>query len=106
MQTHTEISIVVSWSGIEAFFGIGSELTFRTSLLLSKYLSRESGGQLLTFKAAKKSYSTRSKIAHGSEVNRHGLDVAAKEVHDWLRQCLLNCVELGSLPREEALLFS
>lgn len=105
LQTHTELSIIVSWSGIEALLGVNSELTFRTALLLAKFLSPERSKQMITFRAAKRSYSIRSKIAHGADLGDEGIEIAAHEVHIWLRQCLESCIDQGNLPDEEELLF-
>jgi Apea-like HEPN len=98
-------SIVVGWSGLEALFGVSSELTFRISLLISKYLETEATAQSALFDALKKSYSVRSKIAHGVINDISAETGEAAKVWAWLQRCLLRTIEDNSVPSERKILF-
>lgn len=104
-QTLPAMSILISWAGIESFFGIDSEITFRASLLLSKYLCSLPSDQFELFQKAKSSYRLRSRIAHGASLNNGEDAKNAIQVATWLRSCILNSIEQKALPVEKTLLF-
>ncbi|MEI3376393.1 MAG: hypothetical protein V8R08_00885 [Coriobacteriales bacterium] len=90
--------MAIIWSGIEALFGVQSELSFRLSYEASIFLDLGIDG----FKQIKKLYTERSKAVHSrSPISRE----AVSESAELLRSLIIKCSELECLPSEEALLF-
>ena len=57
------------WSGIEAIFGITSELVYRLSLLSACLLAERGEARRIKFEAVKKLYGLRSKVVHGEQLS-------------------------------------
>lgn len=90
--------MAIIWSGIEALFGVQSELSFRLSYEASVFLDLGIDG----FKQIKKLYTERSKAVHSrSPISSK----AVSESAELLRSLIIKCSELKCLPSEEALLF-
>ena len=66
------------WSGIEAIFGIESELTYRIALLCANLLEEPGRSRKERFQAVKKLYNLRSKVVHGADLPVEKL-VAARD---------------------------
>jgi hypothetical protein len=94
--------IALLWSGIEGLFGVDSELSFRLSLYIARYLSPRKGArQNAIFDSIKKLYGIRSKAVHGGKIrNAHEF---ADESVKILRQLVVKCAELGELPNTDCL---
>ena len=56
------------WSGIEAIFGITSELVYRISLLSACLLAERGDTRKAKFEQVKKLYGLRSKVVHGEQL--------------------------------------
>jgi len=56
------------WSGIEAIFGITSELVYRISLLSACLLTERGDARKAKFEEIKKLYGLRSKVVHGEQL--------------------------------------
>lgn len=83
------------WSGIEALFGINSELVFRISLLGSSLLTPRGDQRKARFDDIKKLYGLRSKAVHGGQISEEKLLIAMGESYNLLRELLLLAIEKG-----------
>lgn len=83
------------WSGIEAIFGITSELVFRISLLSSALLTPRGAERKQRFDTIKKLYGVRSKAVHGERLSADALSEAMNDSYRLLRDLLLFTVEKG-----------
>ena len=101
---HSNFNFLVSWTGIEALFGISQEISFRVSLLLSKYLADERS-QENRFKEFKKAYDLRSKVAHGYSTKAKVSADQSIFARKTLARCLQRVIEDRSTPNEENILF-
>jgi hypothetical protein len=87
------IAIARLWSGIEALFGINSELVYRISLLIACLLESRGAARQARFAQARRLYGIRSKAVHGEEISEQKLTHAMLESSDILSRLLL--VNLG-----------
>jgi len=103
------MAIAELWSGIEALFGINSELVYRISLQVASLLEERGPKRKDRFKQVKKLYGARSKAVHGEELSDDKLNKAMIESFDILNKLLLVNIEKGrpfkSDDFEEALLY-
>jgi hypothetical protein len=83
------------WSGIEAIFGINTELVFRISLLASSLLTKRGPDRQLMFQRIKELYRERSKAVHGEEMNDDSLIQTVTDSYELLREILLRIVAIG-----------
>lgn len=90
------IALARIWSGIEALFGVTSELVFRISLLCAFLLEPTGGSRLEKFQAVKKLYGVRSKAVHGDEISEDKLYEGMTQSFELLRDLLLQAVERGT----------
>ena len=100
---HPRTQLALIWSGIEALFGIDSELAFRISLYTARFLAPSDGSERSTvFASVKQLYKLRSKAVHGSDM-KGDLQRAVEESADLLRRLVRRCIENNQLPPVEAL---
>lgn len=89
------IAIAQLWSGIEAVFGISSELVYRISLLIASLLEPRGVARQARFAQVRKLYGVRSKAVHGEEVSDEKLTKTMFESFDILSKLLLLNIEKG-----------
>ena len=89
------VAIAQLWSGIEAVFGISSELVYRISLLIASLLEPRGVARKAKFEKVRKLYGVRSKAVHGEELSDDKLTKAMLESFDILSGLLLLNVEKG-----------
>lgn len=89
------VAIAQLWSGIEAVFGISSELVYRISLLIASLLEPRGVARQTRFARVRKLYEARSKAVHGEELSNDKLTKAMLESFDILSKLLLVNVEKG-----------
>ncbi len=89
------IAIARIWAGIEAIFGVSSELVYRISLLSASLLESRGEDRLQRFKDVKKLYSIRSKSVHGDKLSDKELVEGLSGSFQLLRALLMRIVELG-----------
>ena len=89
------------WAGIEAIFGIKSELVYRISLLASTVLCPRGTERLGGFRDVKRLYDLRSKAVHGGSVDDEKLSTGIHETYRLLRLLLLDAVDRGSVASED-----
>jgi hypothetical protein len=83
------------WSGIEAVFGVTSELVYRISILCASLLEERGKPRKARFEAVKKLYSLRSKAVHGEALPQERLVSAMNDSNRLLRELLLLTIEKG-----------
>jgi Apea-like HEPN len=83
------------WSGIEAVFGVTSELVYRISILCASLLEERGRPRKARFEAVKKLYGLRSKAVHGEPLSENQLVSAMNDSNRLLRQLLLLTIEKG-----------
>jgi len=97
------IKMAVLWAGIEGMFGASSEIRFRISLYISRFLHPDNDDdRKATFGAVKKLYNSRSSAVHGSKV-KGDLSQAVDESGELLRKLVRKCIESRAVPKEEDL---
>lgn len=89
------VAIARLWSGIEALFGINSELVYRISLLIACLLEPRGVARQARFAQARRLYGIRSKAVHGEEISEERLTEAMLESFDILSRLLLNNLGKG-----------
>jgi hypothetical protein len=83
------------WSGIEAVFGVTSELVYRISILCASLLEERGKPRKARFEAMKRLYGLRSKAVHGEPLSQAQLVSAMNDSNRLLRELLLLTIEKG-----------
>lgn len=91
----TRAAIARLWSGIEAIFGIRSELAYRLASLIASLLSPRGQPRVEKFNSVKKLYSMRSKAVHGAPLSVEALTQAMDESFYLLKELILHLVGIG-----------
>jgi len=89
------IAIGRIWAGIEALFGISSELVYRISSLCASLLEQRGARGKARFQAVKRLYGLRSKAVHGEKLNQDQLVAAMSDSYTLLRELLVLTIERG-----------
>lgn len=97
------IKLAVLWAGIEGMFGASSEIRFKISLYIARFLHQDDPEKRkLVFEAVKTLYNSRSTAVHGSKI-KGDIDLAVEESANILQKILLQCVTNKSMPNEDDL---
>lgn len=97
------VQLAVLWAGIEGMFGASSEIRFRISLYVARFLHpQEPERRRDVFDAVKKLYDSRSAAVHGSKI-RGDCSGAVSDSQAILCQLVRKCAERNSLPDENEL---
>ena len=95
--------MAVLWAGIEGMFGASTEIRFRISLYIARFLHPDdTDAREHKFGLVKKLYSSRSSAVHGSKVKgdlAQSVETSAEILRDLIRQSIIN----RALPNEEDL---
>ena len=83
------------WGGIEALFGINSELVYRISLYSACLLTERGEPRKRKFEEVKRLYGHRSKVVHGEKLAEEKIFQAMSDSFHLLRDLLLVAVERG-----------
>ena len=83
------------WSGIEAVFGVTSELVYRISIFSASLLEERGEPRKTRLQAVKRLYGLRSKAVHGEPLPPETLVSAMNDSHRLLRELLLLTIERG-----------
>lgn len=98
------VQLAILWAGIEGMFGATTEIRFRISLCIARFLHPDDyEPRLAIFEAVKKLYDSRSAAVHGSKLKTDSSTAISKSA-DLLSQLLRRSVEFRSLPNEKNLL--
>ena len=97
------VKMAVLWAGIEGIFGASSEIRFRISLYISRFLHQaDTNARRITFESVKKLYNSRSTAVHGSKI-KGDLALAVEESAELLKKLILQSIENKAIPNEEEL---
>ncbi|MDD5657386.1 MAG: HEPN domain-containing protein [Elusimicrobia bacterium] len=99
--TDTRAAVSRLWAGIEAIFGIKTELVHRISLNSACLLAKRGAERTKRFHAVKELYDLRSKAVHGAGLSDEKLMKAVSESFDLLSALLMNAISRGRLPTSE-----
>jgi len=81
---NTDLALLGFVGAIESLFSIATqELSFRLSVLLSKFLGDEVGQQRSYYEQARSLYAVRSKVAHGDKIDMKEEVAAIQLVENW-----------------------
>ena len=83
------------WGGIEALFGINSELVYRISLYSASLLAPRGDARKEKFEEVKRMYGLRSKAVHGDKLSEDKIGEAMSDSFHLLRDLLILAVENG-----------
>ncbi|MBN9398721.1 MAG: hypothetical protein J0I17_00960 ['Candidatus Kapabacteria' thiocyanatum] len=83
------------WSGIEAIFGISSELVYRVSLYSASLLVERGEARKTKFDKIKRLYSLRSKVIHGEQVSDEDIHKCLTGSFYLLRDLIVYSIEQG-----------
>lgn len=83
------------WSGIEAYFGVASELSYRLSLFSACLLEPRGLQRKRRFHEIRKLYDLRSKSVHGESVDRTKLQLAVQDSFALLSDLLIKSIATG-----------
>jgi len=100
---HQRAAIARIWSGIEALFGVESELVYRISLIAASLLEPPGQPRKARFRSVRRLYGIRSKAVHGQRLSDEQLRAALSESFDLLRSLLLVIIEKGRMLTSDAL---
>jgi len=90
--------LALIWSGIEGLFEVESEIVFRVSLYIARFLHPDDAEQRLkTFADVKRLYKARSQAVHGSRLKGDS-NAAVSESSSLLSWLIRKCCEAGALP--------
>lgn len=81
------------WTGIEAIFGLQTELVFRVSLLAASLLEPRGAKRKARFQAIKKLYGIRSKAVHGGDLPDKALSEAVDDSFRLLKDLLVLSID-------------
>lgn len=98
----TDVRSAISrlWSGIEALFGITSELVYRISLLSASLLAARGEARKHKFRDVKVLYGLRSKVVHGEALSASKLANALDGSFSLLSDLLLLTIDKGHVIEE------
>ncbi|MBR0239075.1 MAG: hypothetical protein IJQ39_13355 [Thermoguttaceae bacterium] len=104
-HTVQSVQLAILWSGIEALFRVSSEVSFRISLYIAKYLEEDNVEKAKElFASLKKLYNSRSSAVHGGKI-KDDIGNQVSQSARLLNRIIRRCAELGSLPDTENLIF-
>jgi hypothetical protein len=89
------------WSGIEAIFGISSELVYRISLLSACLLAERGKARKTKFEEVKKLYGLRSKIVHGEAISDEKVVAAINDSFRLLADLLMATINKGHVLKQD-----
>lgn len=102
-HTMPRIKMAVLWAGIEGMFGASSEIRFRISLYIARFLHPvDADARRATFEAAKKLYNSRSSAVHGLKI-KGDLAQAVEESAELLKNLIRQSVINKAIPNEDEL---
>ncbi|MDI5985349.1 hypothetical protein QLQ85_11150 [Halomonas sp. M4R5S39] len=88
------IKMAVLWAGIEGMFGASSEIRFRISLYIARFLHPvDADACKAKFESVKKLYNSRSAAVHGSKVKgdlAQAVEESAELLKNLIRQSVIN----------------
>jgi hypothetical protein len=90
--------LALLWSGIEGLFGVESEVVFRLSLYVARFLWPEDNTRrATTFAQVKRLYKSRSSAVHGGTLKGDSQETILQSAQ-LLRDLLYRCVAMNAVP--------
>jgi hypothetical protein len=89
------------WAGVEALFGISTELRFRLASLIAAFLEERGKARVGRYRSVKKLYDFRSRAVHGAVVDDSAMHEHIRQVRLLLSSLLCKIAELGHFPSED-----
>jgi hypothetical protein len=86
------------WTGIEALFGVASELRFRLAPLAAAYLDPRGEPRVQRYREIKRLYDIRSRLVHGGAIESDAVTSHVVAVRQLLGAILTRMIELGRAP--------
>ncbi len=97
-HTLPRVRLAILWAGIEGIFGASSEIRFRISLYIARYLHpTDPDLRQQIFDEVMKLYNVRSAAVHGSKI-KGDTTLAVVKSAEILRKLLRRCAVDGSMP--------
>ena len=97
------VQLAILWAGIESIFGASTEIRFRISLYIARFLyPADASKRRAVFDAMKRLYDSRSAAVHGSKL-KGDMSNVVNESADILCNLLRECVVRKSIPDETEL---
>ena len=94
--------LAMLWAGIEGLFGVDSEIVFRLSLGIAKFLGETADEQRRLFEHTRGLYKARSKAVHGGKIKGDAKE-AISESAKLLNRLIIRAAERGRLPELDQL---
>lgn len=92
------IQLAILWAGIEGLFGASSEIKFRISLYIARYIHPDDGdARRVLFDSVQKLYNSRSSAVHGSNI-KGDPGQAVTDSAKILCSLLRRCATVGAIP--------
>jgi len=102
-HTMPRIQLAILWAGIEGMFGASSEIRFRISLYIARFLHPDdTNKRQKVFGTIKKLYDSRSAAVHGSKLKAN-TSAVIDESADILCSLLRRCTAADTMPDENEL---
>ena len=102
-HTMPRVQLAILWAGIEGMFGASSEIRFRISLYVARFLHPDDAiERQKIFGEVKKLYDSRSVAVHGSKL-KAGIASAIDDSAGILCELLCRCTTLNAMPDENEL---
>lgn len=99
------VQLAILWSGIESLFNVSTEVSFRVSLYIARFLAGQDDIKANEiFKKTKKLYNIRSSAVHGNKI-KDDISSFVEESALLLNQLIKRCAEIGELPDIDKLIF-
>ena len=89
------------WAGVEALFGINSELRFRLSALVAAFLEPRGAQRITRYRVVKSLYDFRSRAVHGGTLDDAMLSQHIRDVRVMLSALVCKMVEIKRVPSED-----
>lgn len=93
--------LALIWAGIEGLFHVDSEIRFRLSACIARFLGGEdAAARKVVFDQVRRLYNTRSTAVHGGAL-KGDPQALVDESADLLRRLIRHCVESGGTPPKD-----
>jgi hypothetical protein len=103
-HTMPRIKMAVLWAGIEGLFGANSEIRFRISLYIARFLHpTDANARKTVFEAVKKLYNSRSAAVHGAKI-KNNLEQEVKDSAELLKKLIRQSIINRGIPNEDDLI--
>ncbi|MDP8225037.1 MAG: HEPN domain-containing protein [Candidatus Lernaella stagnicola] len=102
-HTMGRVQMAILWAGIEGMFGVTTEIKFRLSLYIARFLQPDNvEKRKAIFDSMKKLYNSRSAAVHGSKIKGDTSSFVDQSA-DILCKLLRKCAEANAMPDERKL---